>query len=96
MSRKPHVTRKGVVLREVPVPVSPSAKKRKAEDMANHILNKQKKKLPKLVINVESTEEEVVKGPPVANSPKKSTVKMIVVSSHVSTPKPIIVSLPLV
>ncbi|CAI9289676.1 unnamed protein product [Lactuca saligna] len=37
MIRKPHVTRKGVVLREVPVPVSPSAKKRKAKDMAKHI-----------------------------------------------------------
>ncbi|CAI9282099.1 unnamed protein product [Lactuca saligna] len=45
MIRKPHVISKGVVLREVPVPVFSSAKKRKVEDMAKHISNKQKKKL---------------------------------------------------
>ncbi|CAI9279000.1 unnamed protein product [Lactuca saligna] len=37
MDRKPHVTRKGVVIREIPVPISPFSKKHKAEDMAKQI-----------------------------------------------------------
>lgn len=45
MVRKPHVTRKGVVIREVLVPISPSSKKHKSEDMAKHISKKQKKRV---------------------------------------------------
>ncbi|CAI9276889.1 unnamed protein product [Lactuca saligna] len=40
MISKPHVIRKGVVLREILVPISPSSKKHKAEDMAKHISKK--------------------------------------------------------
>ncbi|CAI9265772.1 unnamed protein product [Lactuca saligna] len=75
---------KCVVLREVPILVCPSAKKRKAEDMAKYISKKQKRNLCKLVINDESTEEEVVRDPPVPNSPEKSTIETNVVSSQVS------------
>ncbi|CAI9273886.1 unnamed protein product [Lactuca saligna] len=96
MLRKPHVTGKGVVIREVLVHVSLSSKKRKAEDMAKHISKKQKKKLRKLVINDESTEEEVAKDPPVTTFQDTSNMEMLVLSSQISQPEPLIVSLPLV
>ncbi|CAI9290625.1 unnamed protein product [Lactuca saligna] len=80
---KPRVTRKGVVLREVPVPVSPSAKKRKAEDVAKHISKKQKKKLRKLVINDESIEEDAIQDPPPQGTP--IVVSSLFVTSTIST-----------
>ncbi|CAI9266479.1 unnamed protein product [Lactuca saligna] len=96
MVRKPHVTRKSVVIREILVPLSPSLKKRKFEDIAKHISKKQKKKLRKLVINDDSIEDEVLQDPPVTTSQfGTSNVKMIVVSSSVSQPEPITISLPL-
>ncbi|CAI9282966.1 unnamed protein product [Lactuca saligna] len=81
MIRNPHVMHKGDVLREVPILVSLSAKKQKVEDMVKHISKKQKKRLRKLVLNDESTEEEVVCDPLVPNSPEKSIVETLVVSS---------------
>ncbi|CAI9303810.1 unnamed protein product [Lactuca saligna] len=56
--RKPQVTHQGVLIHEVQVPVSPSSKKRKAEDMAKHLSKMKKKKSRKLVITNESTEED--------------------------------------
>ncbi|CAH1433782.1 unnamed protein product [Lactuca virosa] len=35
--RKPQLSHQGVIFREVPAPVSPLSKKRRAEDMAKHI-----------------------------------------------------------
>ncbi|CAI9264932.1 unnamed protein product [Lactuca saligna] len=55
--RKPHVTHQGVIIREIPAPISPSSKKRRAEDMAKHISQK-KKQTRKLVMTTESTENE--------------------------------------
>ncbi|CAI9296860.1 unnamed protein product [Lactuca saligna] len=93
---KTHVTRKKVVTREVPVPISLSSKKQQVKDMAKHILRKQKKKLRKLVLNDESTKDEVLQDPPVTTSQvDTSNIEMIVVSSSVSQPERIIVSLPL-
>ena len=40
---KPQLTRKGVVIREIPAPVSPASKKRRAHDMVLKIKKKQKK-----------------------------------------------------
>ena len=37
MVKKPNITRRGLVIREVPVPISPSLKKWRAEDVAKHI-----------------------------------------------------------
>ncbi|CAH1422851.1 unnamed protein product [Lactuca virosa] len=42
--RKPQITHQGVLIREVPAPVSPSSKKRRAEDVAKHISKMKKKK----------------------------------------------------
>ncbi|CAI9261298.1 unnamed protein product [Lactuca saligna] len=57
--RKPHITHQGVVMREVPAPVSPHSKKRRAEDMAKKISKKKKKtKKRQLVIPTESSKEE--------------------------------------
>ncbi|CAI9285215.1 unnamed protein product [Lactuca saligna] len=64
MIRKPHVTQKGVVIREVPVPVSPSSYKRRDEDVAKHISKKIKKRklaqvIPPEVSLTKSSHEEV-------------------------------------
>ncbi|CAI9302875.1 unnamed protein product [Lactuca saligna] len=56
--RKPQVTHQGVLIRKVPVPVSPYSKKRKAKDITKHLSKKKKKKSRKLVITNESTEED--------------------------------------
>ncbi|CAH1413125.1 unnamed protein product [Lactuca virosa] len=48
--RKPQLSHQGVIFREVPVPVSPLSKKRRAEDVANHI-SKKKKRQRKLKLN---------------------------------------------
>ncbi|CAH1446567.1 unnamed protein product [Lactuca virosa] len=55
-TRKAHITRKGVMIREVPAHVSPSSKKRIAEDMAKQISKKTKKR--KLVLQHPSSEDE--------------------------------------
>ncbi|CAH1436121.1 unnamed protein product [Lactuca virosa] len=47
--RKPQLSHQGVIFREVPAPVSPLSKKRRAEDVAKHI-SKKKKRQRKLVI----------------------------------------------
>ncbi|CAI9267233.1 unnamed protein product [Lactuca saligna] len=56
--RKPHVTHQGLIIREIPTLVSPSSKKRMAEDMAKQISQREKKKTRKLVMATESTEDE--------------------------------------
>ncbi|CAH1412346.1 unnamed protein product [Lactuca virosa] len=66
---KPQITHQGVLIREVPIPVSPSSKKRRAEDLAKHISKKTKKKR-KLVIQEESSEEEIVPETPETILPK--------------------------
>ncbi|CAH1427120.1 unnamed protein product [Lactuca virosa] len=64
--RKPQIGRKGILICEIPVPVSPQTKKRRAEDMAKKISKKQKpqKKQRKLVLQEDSTDEEVVPDTP--------------------------------
>ena len=42
--RKPQLNRRGVIIREIPAPVSPSSKKRRAHSMVKKI-NKKKKQL---------------------------------------------------
>ncbi|CAI9271738.1 unnamed protein product [Lactuca saligna] len=65
--RKSHVTHQGVIIREVPVPVSPSSKKRWAENMAKHLQQKKSRKLQKLILgNISTDEEEVIPDTPEA------------------------------
>lgn len=45
LTRKPQLTRKGVVIREIPTSVSPVSKKRRAEDMVKRISKKKKRKV---------------------------------------------------
>ncbi|CAI9295064.1 unnamed protein product [Lactuca saligna] len=86
MVRKPHVTWKVLVIREVPVPVSPSSKKRRAEDVAKHISMKSKKR--KLIIHEDSMEDVEVPETPMGDvsfknkSPIKSNLKEIVISNN--------------
>ena len=56
--RKAHVTHQGVLIRGLPVPISPSSKKRRAEGMAKPLSKKKKKKTRKMVISIESTDDE--------------------------------------
>ncbi|CAH1443852.1 unnamed protein product [Lactuca virosa] len=97
---KSHVTRKGLIIREVHVPVSPASKKRRVEDMAKHLSKKKQKKIHKMVIRDDSTDEEVVLDSSVINSPITSNVETSVavstsiVSTKVSTPEQIVVTLP--
>lgn len=60
VTRKHQINRKGLVIREIPTPVSPGSKKRRAEDMEKCI-SKMKKK-PKVV---EESMEEVVPESPI-------------------------------
>ncbi|CAH1422514.1 unnamed protein product [Lactuca virosa] len=53
---KPQLSHQGVIFREVPAPVLPLSKKRRAEDVAKHI-SKKKKRQRKLVTQEESSEE---------------------------------------
>ena len=55
--RKPQVTHQGVLFREIPAPVSPSSKKRRALDMAKHISKKKKKTITTIIFS-ESTDDE--------------------------------------
>ncbi|CAH1431812.1 unnamed protein product [Lactuca virosa] len=48
--RKPQLSHQGVIFREVPAPVSPLSKKRRAEDVDKHI-SKKKKRQRKLVVS---------------------------------------------
>ncbi|CAI9286329.1 unnamed protein product [Lactuca saligna] len=89
--RKHHITHQGVLVREVPVPVSPSSKKRRTEDLAKRISKKKKKiKTQQLVIPTESSEEEEMPETPKAtlitetSSPKKTTI----IPPKVSSAKP--------
>ncbi|CAI9262043.1 unnamed protein product [Lactuca saligna] len=63
----------GILFREIPAPASPSSKKRRATDMANHILKKKKKS--KMIISSESTanENETIPETPEANIHKESS-----------------------
>ncbi|CAI9277424.1 unnamed protein product [Lactuca saligna] len=66
--RKQQVTHQGVLIREVPAPVSPLSKKRRVEDMAKQISKKQKKKTHKIILSPESIEEdETILATPEAN-----------------------------
>ncbi|CAI9281789.1 unnamed protein product [Lactuca saligna] len=47
--RKPHVPHQGVLFHEIPMPVSPSSKKRRAGDMAKHISKKKTKKITMII-----------------------------------------------
>ncbi|CAI9266758.1 unnamed protein product [Lactuca saligna] len=94
---KPHVTRKWVIFREVQEPVSPGSKRCQTEDMAIHISKKQRKKLQNLVINDESTEEEVNPEPPfplLLNVEFFFLVITIIESLQVSATTPIVLSPP--
>ncbi|CAH1412933.1 unnamed protein product [Lactuca virosa] len=77
MVRKPHVTHRGVIIRDIPTPVSPSLKKRRVEDVAKHITKKQKKR--RLIIRQDSVYDEIVPETqlPSISSQKKSTPEEI-------------------
>ncbi|CAI9284533.1 unnamed protein product [Lactuca saligna] len=79
--RKPHLNYQGVLIREVPAPISPSSKKQRAEDMAKRISKKMKKiEKNELVIPIPSSgDEEVFETPEVIpiiepSSPEKTIV----------------------
>ncbi|CAH1435499.1 unnamed protein product [Lactuca virosa] len=55
---KAQLNRKGVKVREIPAPVSPLSKKRRAEEMAKHIAKKTKKR--KLIVREGSSESKIV------------------------------------
>ncbi|CAI9277283.1 unnamed protein product [Lactuca saligna] len=79
---KTQINLKRVIFQEVQVPVSPGSKKRSVEDMAKHLLKKQKKKLRKA--NAENT------------VPSTNPVKTYDASKKVSTVEKIVVTKPLV
>ncbi|CAI9281897.1 unnamed protein product [Lactuca saligna] len=87
---KPHLTHQGALMRQVPTPVSPHSKKRRAVDMAKKILKKKKKmKKKQLVIPMKSSEEEQV---PETPEPKPiiqptSPEKIVVIIPEVSSTK---------
>ncbi|CAH1452453.1 unnamed protein product [Lactuca virosa] len=56
--RKTQVSSKGVVIREIPAPASPSSKKRRAHDVAKHITEKRYKR--RLVVRDDSSDNEAV------------------------------------
>ncbi|CAI9269066.1 unnamed protein product [Lactuca saligna] len=59
--RKPQITHQGVLICDVPAPISPGSKKRLAEDIAKHLSQLKKKKLKKtrkLVLSTKSTDED--------------------------------------
>ncbi|CAI9277053.1 unnamed protein product [Lactuca saligna] len=59
--RKPQITQQGVLIHDVPDPVSPGSKKPVAEDMEKHFSQPKKKKIKKirkLVLSTESTDED--------------------------------------
>ncbi|CAI9287134.1 unnamed protein product [Lactuca saligna] len=60
MVQKPHITHQGVLICEVPVPVSPLSKKRRDEDIAKCLSKKKKTKTRKLVIQDESFGDKVI------------------------------------
>lgn len=62
--RKPHVTRKGVFLRDVPISISSSSKKRRAEDVSKHISSKPKKPKKQKLILQDDEDEEIVPDSP--------------------------------
>ncbi|CAI9297144.1 unnamed protein product [Lactuca saligna] len=88
--RKLHLTHQGVLMREVPSPVSPHSKKRRVEDMAKKISKKKKKTKKRwLVIPTESSEAEQLPRTP---EPKPiiqhtSPEKTVVIPPKVSTTK---------
>ncbi|CAI9293616.1 unnamed protein product [Lactuca saligna] len=55
--RKPQVSHQGVIFRDILAPASPSSKKRRATDMAKHLLKK-KKKNGRVITSSESTADE--------------------------------------
>ncbi|CAI9277985.1 unnamed protein product [Lactuca saligna] len=67
-------SKSGVVIHEVQAPVSPSSKKRRAEDIAKHI-SKKIKKLKLVIQKVHSEEEEFPKTPEAILSMQNSTPK---------------------
>lgn len=57
--RKHQISHQGVLIREVPIPVSLGSKKRAAEDMAKHLAQgKKRRKTRKIVLSTESAEED--------------------------------------
>ncbi|CAH1440504.1 unnamed protein product [Lactuca virosa] len=69
--RKTQINSRGVIVRDIPTPVSPSSKKRRAEGVAKHIVEKRKKR--KLVVREESSDSEIVPDAPLgSNSPNLS------------------------
>ncbi|CAI9277866.1 unnamed protein product [Lactuca saligna] len=84
MVRKTQVSSRGVVIREIPAPVSPLSKKRRAHDVAKHITKKRNKR--KLVIRDDSPENDGVPDTPMASSSATVTSTPIIsLVSHVST-----------
>ncbi|CAI9277566.1 unnamed protein product [Lactuca saligna] len=59
VTRKLQISRKGVLIREIPTQASLASKKRRAEDMAKRISKKQKKQR-NLLIQDDSMDEDIV------------------------------------
>ncbi|KAL7617007.1 hypothetical protein Lser_V15G03290 [Lactuca serriola] len=84
--RKTEVSSKGAIFRDVPTPVSPGSKRRRAAEVAKHITQKLYKKR-KLVIQNESSDDEVVpETPPVSTTVTVTLPITSQVSTTISTP----------
>ncbi|CAI9265124.1 unnamed protein product [Lactuca saligna] len=71
ITRKPQIIHKGVVIREIPTPVTPTSKKRRAKDMAKNITKKKKG------VIVEDEDEVVLDSPihdTIVSSPKRDSL----------------------
>ncbi|CAH1421950.1 unnamed protein product [Lactuca virosa] len=86
MVHKTQVSSKGVVVHEIPAPVSPLSKKRRAHDVAKHITQKRYKR--KLVIRDDSSENEVVPDTPIASTSMVTSTPIISSISNVSIISP--------
>ena len=65
------MNRKRVLVREIPAPVSPSSKKRRAEDVVKHIADKRKKR--KLILREESSDSEIIPKTPLGSKSPTQT-----------------------
>lgn len=91
--QKHQVSHQGVLIRDIPVPVSPSSKKRATEDMAKHLAKgKKMRKTRKIVLSTESTkEDERIPETPEFNSLISSTPEQtIIIPPKVSIAKSIL------
>ncbi|KAL7605237.1 hypothetical protein Lser_V15G14681 [Lactuca serriola] len=82
--RKTGVSSKGAAFRNVPAPVSPGSKRKRAQEVAKHITQKLYKKR-KMIIRNESSDEEVVPETPPVSISTVVTVSLPIISQISTT-----------